>query len=78
MKLFQKMKVKNVYPCYFLILLVTVGILLIVVLYGKQNSSKDGNILAGASPDTSAFQLYYFDGRAVTVRTLYDPGMEKN
>lgn len=42
MKLFQKMKVKNVYPCYFLILLVTVGILLIVILYGKQNSSKDG------------------------------------
>ncbi|MEQ2595606.1 immunoglobulin-like domain-containing protein [[Clostridium] symbiosum] len=71
------MKVKNVSPCYFLILLVTVGVLLIVVLHGKQNSSKGGNILAGASPDTSAFQLYYFDGRAVTVRTLYDPGMEK-
>lgn len=77
MKLFQKMKVKKVYLCYLLILLIIMGILLIIVLYGKQNSSKDGNILAGASPDTSAFQFYYFDGKAVTLRTLYDPAMEK-
>ena len=77
MKLFPKMKVKKVYLCYLLILLIIMGILLIIVLYGKQNSSKDGNILAGASPDTSAFQFYYFDGKAVTLRTLYDPAMEK-
>lgn len=73
MKLFQKMKVKKVYLCYLLILLIIMGILLIIVLYGKQNSSKDGNILAGASPDTSAFQFYYFDGKAVTLKNPVRP-----
>ncbi len=49
-------------------------------MYGIRNgrrNDKGGNILAGASPDTSAFQMYYFDGETVAVRTLYDSGAEK-
>mgnify|MGYP006980029377 FL=1 len=55
-------------------------LILAAVLYGIRNgrrNEKGGNILAGASPDTSAFQMYYFDGETVAVRTLYDSGTEK-
>ena len=55
-------------------------LILAAVLYGIRNgrrNEKGGNILAGASPDTSAFQMYYFDGETVAVRTLYDSGAEK-
>lgn len=55
-------------------------LILAAVLYGIRNSrrnDKGGNILAGASPDTSAFQMYYFDGETVAVRALYDSGAEK-
>ena len=55
-------------------------LILAAVLYGIRNgrrNDKGGNILAGASPDTSAFQMYYFDGETVVVRTLYDSGTEK-
>ena len=55
-------------------------LILAAVLYGIRNgrrNEKGGNILAGASPDTSALQMYYFDGEAVVVRTLYDSGAEK-
>ncbi len=55
-------------------------LILAAVLYGIRNgrrNDKGGNILAGASPDTSAFQMYYFDGETVAVRTLYDSGAEK-
>ena len=55
-------------------------LILAAVLYGIRNgrrNDKDGNILAGASTDTSAFQMYYFDGETVVVRTLYDSGTEK-
>ncbi len=55
-------------------------LILAAVLYGIRNGGEDGkggNILAGASPDTSAFQMYYFDGETVVVRTLYDSGTEK-
>ena len=55
-------------------------LILAAVLYGIRNgrrNDKGGNILAGASPDTSAFQMYYFDGETVVVRTLYDSGAEK-
>ena len=55
-------------------------LILAAVLYGIRNgrrNDKGGNILAGASPDTSAFQMYYFDGETVAVRTLYDSGTEK-
>ena len=46
-------------------------LILAAVLYGIRNGGEDGrggNILAGASPDTSAFQMYYFDGVSVAVR----------
>ena len=55
-------------------------LILAAVLYGIRNgrrNDKGGNILAGASPDTSAFQMYYFDGETVAVRTLYNSGAEK-
>ena len=55
-------------------------LILAAVLYGIRNgrrNDKGGNILAGASPDTSALQMYYFDGETVVVRTLYDSGTEK-
>ena len=55
-------------------------LILAAVLYGIRNGGEDGrggNILVGASPDTSAFQMYYFDGETVVVRTLYDSGTEK-
>lgn len=55
-------------------------LILAAVLYGIRNgrrNDKDGNILAGASTDTSAFQMYYFDGETVVVRTLYDSDTEK-
>ena len=55
-------------------------LILAAVLYGIQNvgrNGKGGDILAGANPDTSAFQMYYFDGETVTVRTLYDKDVEK-
>ena len=55
-------------------------LILAAVLYGIRNgrrNDKGGNILAGASPDTSAFQMYYFDGETVVVRTLYDSVTEK-
>ena len=55
-------------------------LILAAVLYGIRNgrrNDKGGNILAGASSDTSAFQMYYFDGETVVVRTLYDSGTEK-
>ena len=55
-------------------------LILAAVLYGIRNgrrNDKGGNILAGASPDTSVFQMYYFDGETVAVRTLYDSGAEK-
>lgn len=55
-------------------------LILAAVLYGIRNgrrNEKGGNILAGESPDTSAFQMYYFDGETVAVRTLYDSGAEK-
>lgn len=55
-------------------------LILAAVLYGIRNgrrNDKGGNILAGASPDTSAFQMYYFDGETVVVRTLYDSDTEK-
>ena len=55
-------------------------LILAAVLYGIRNgrrNDKGGNILAGASPDTSAFQMYYFDGETVAVRTLYDSGAER-
>ena len=55
-------------------------LILAAVLYGIRNSrrnDKGGNILAGASPDTSALQMYYFDGETVVVRTLYDSDTEK-
>lgn len=68
MKLYQKI---------FIILFVIAGILLAAFLHWKGNGGKGGDILAGASPDTSAFQMYYFDGDTVTVRTLYDAGREK-
>lgn len=77
MKLFQKIKEKRSVSILFIILFVIAGILLGEVLHWIGNGGKGGNILAGASPDTSAFQMYYFDGDMVTVRTLYDPGREK-
>lgn len=52
-------------------------ILLAAICLAKARGSKGGDILAGASPDTSALQLYYFDGETVTVRTLYDSSREK-
>ena len=46
-------------------------LILAAVVYGMRNCGEDGrggNILIGASPDTSAFQMYYFDGVSVAVR----------
>ena len=60
---------------FFIILFLAVaGVLFAVFLY---KNDKGGNILVGASPDTSAFQLYYYDGETVMVRTLYDSSTEK-
>lgn len=56
---------------------------LLILLFGAagiflmRGSHQGGNILAGASPDTSALRLYYFDGERVLVRTLYDSDREK-
>ncbi len=38
---------------------------------------KAGNLLGDASPNTSAMELYYFDGTRMVVRTLYDSAREK-
>ena len=60
---------------FFIILFLAVaGVLFAVFLY---KNDKGGNILVGASPDTTAFQLYYYDGETVMVRTLYDSSTEK-
>lgn len=56
-------------------LLILAGILYGIQKVGRNGNS--GNILAGASPDTSAFQMYYYDGETVVVRTLYDKDEEK-
>lgn len=58
------------------------GFIFLVILiagigFWAVSGGKGGNILEGASPDTSALQLYYFDGEKVAVRTLYDSGREK-
>ena len=75
MRTFKNRKTKYI-PAVFLIILflAVAGILLAVFLY---KDDKGGNILAGASPYTSAFQVYYFDGETVAVRTLYDKDGEK-
>ena len=39
--------------------------------------AKAATSLPGASPDTSALQMYYFDGESVAVRRVYDSGQEK-
>ncbi len=75
MKTSKKFYQKKYIPVVMLSLLI-----LTAVLYGIRNGGKDdkgGNILAGASPDTSALQMYYFDGVTVAVRTLYDKDGEK-
>ena len=75
MRIFENRKTKYIPAMLFIILfLAAAGILLAVFLY---KNNKGGNILTGASPDTSAFQLYYYDGETVMVRTLYDSGTEK-
>lgn len=62
-------------------ILLAIGVIFLVwFLYGKVaygNGNQGGNILAGASPDTSALQIYYYDGETVAVRTLYDSDKEK-
>lgn len=75
MKTYKQLWMKKYTPVLIIVLLV-----LTAILYGIRNgrsNGKGGNILAGASPDTSAFQMYYFDGETVAVRTLYDRGKEK-
>ena len=75
MKTYKQLWMKTYTPVLIIVLLV-----LTAILYGIRNgrsNGKGGNILAGASPDTSAFQMYYFDGETVAVRTLYDRGKEK-
>ena len=75
MRIFENRKTKYIPAMLFIILfLAAAGILLAVFLY---KNNKGGNILTGASPDTSAFQLYYYDGETVMVRTLYDSSTEK-
>ncbi len=75
MRTFQNRKTKYIPVVFFIMLFLAVaGVLFAVFLY---KNDKGGNILVGASPDTSAFQLYYYDGETVVVRTLYDSGTEK-
>ncbi len=75
MRTFQNRKTKYIPVVFFIMLFLAVaGVLFAVFLY---KNDKGGNILVGASPDTSAFQLYYYDGETVMVRTLYDSGTEK-
>ncbi len=72
---FENRKTKYIPVVFFIILFLAVaGVLFAVFLY---KNDKGGNILVGASPDTSAFQLYYYDGETVMVRTLYDSSTEK-
>ncbi len=57
---FENRKTKYIPVVFFIILFLAVaGVLFAVFLY---KNDKGGNILVGASPDTSAFQLYYYDG----------------
>ena len=66
MKTYKQLWMKKYTPVLIIVLLV-----LTAILYGIRNgrsNGKGGNILAGASPDTSAFQMYYFDGVSVAVR----------
>lgn len=66
------LKNRKLYVSGLLILLIgAAGVFLV------RGSHQGGNILAGASPDTSALQMYYFDGEKVAARTLYDSGREK-
>ena len=75
MRTFQNKKTKYIPVVFFIMLFLAVaGVLFAVFLY---KNDKGGNILVGASPDTSAFQLYYYDGETVMVRTLYDSSTEK-
>ncbi len=75
MRTFENRKTKYIPAVFLTILFLAVGGILFAVFFYKKD--KAGNILAGASPDTSAFQLYYYDGNTVMVRTLYDRGTEK-
>ena len=72
---FENRKTKYIPVVFFIILFLAVACVLFAVFLYKND--KGGNILVGASPDTSAFQLYYYDGETVMVRTLYDSSTEK-
>ena len=68
MNTYKKSRKKKYIPAAVISLLI-----LAAVLYGIRNGGEDGrggNILAGASPDTSVFQMYYFDGETVVVAPL--------
>jgi hypothetical protein len=63
---------KTLWRKAYIPVLIIALLILAAILYGIRNggssNGKGGNILAGASPDTSAFQMYYFDGVSVAVR----------
>ena len=72
---------KTLWRKAYIPVLIIALLILAAILYGIRNggssNGKGGNILAGASPDTSALQMYYFDGESVAVRRVYDSGQEK-
>lgn len=67
---------KTLWRKAYIPVLIIALLILAAILYGIRNggssNGKGGNILAGASPDTSALQMYYFDGESVAVRRVYD------
>lgn len=80
MRAFQENKRKKYVLAFAMIALAVAAIFLAWFLYRKViygSGNPGGNILAGASPDTSALQIYYYDGETVAVRTLYDSDKEK-
>ena len=72
----EKILWKKKYITVLILSLLILAAVLCGIRNGRRND-KGGNILAGASPDTSALQMYYFDGETVVVRTLYDSDTEK-
>ena len=72
MIVFQKIREKRYLFVLLMLLFMGAGVFIFIF------QNRGGNILTEASPDTSALQLYYFDGKKDIVRTLYNIDRKKD
>ena len=76
MKTYKQLWMKKYTPVLIIVLLV-----LTAILYGIRNgrsNGKGGNILAGASPDTSQRAAWTLDAVGISSRLMVSSSMERN